>query len=92
LGAGRFLGRARPSTTAFTPSHPSQPAPAEPPQPVGPRFQTGDDVQHEIFGKGVVIESKVERGDEQVTVAFAGIGLKRLMASMAPLEKLEEGD
>ncbi len=63
-----------------------------PPEPAGPRFRTGDEVQHAVFGKGVVIESKVERGDEQVTVAFAGVGLKRLMASMAPLEKLEDAE
>jgi DNA helicase-2/ATP-dependent DNA helicase PcrA len=48
-------------------------------------------VQHQVFGKGVVIESKLVSGDEQVTVAFAGVGLKRLMASMAPMEKVEGG-
>jgi DNA helicase-2/ATP-dependent DNA helicase PcrA len=44
-------------------------------------------VNHQIFGPGVVIESKAVGGDEQVTVAFSGVGIKRLMASIAPMEK-----
>jgi DNA helicase-2/ATP-dependent DNA helicase PcrA len=90
LEAGRFLGQARtPVPSAFAVRQ--RPTAAERPQPAAPRFQTGDEVQHEIFGKGVVIESKPSGGDEQVTVAFAGVGLKRLMVSMAPLEKLKAG-
>jgi DNA helicase-2/ATP-dependent DNA helicase PcrA len=54
----------------------------------GPRFHTGDRVKHAVFGSGVVIDSKLVKDDEQVTVAFAGAGLKRLMASLAPLEKV----
>jgi DNA helicase-2/ATP-dependent DNA helicase PcrA len=91
LGAGRFLGRAHASVGTY--------APVEKPQPLGSRrtqsavqqFQTGDEVEHAVFGKGVVIESHVSGGDEQVTVAFAGAGLKRLMASMAPLVKAGDG-
>jgi ATP-dependent DNA helicase UvrD/PcrA len=55
------------------------------------QFQTGDRVRHELFGAGIVIESKRSGDDEQVTVAFAGAGLKRLMASLAPMEKVEGG-
>ncbi len=55
------------------------------------QYQTGDRVQHELFGAGIVIESKRAGDDEQVTVAFAGAGLKRLMASLAPMEKVESG-
>ena len=60
-------------------------------QPAAARFQTGDEVHHEIFGKGVVIQSEPSGSDEQVTVAFAGVGLKRLLAGMAPMEKVEDG-
>jgi DNA helicase-2/ATP-dependent DNA helicase PcrA len=56
------------------------------------RFETGDTVEHQVFGRGVVIESEASGGDEQVTVAFAGVGLKRLMASMAPMDKVEDGN
>jgi len=53
------------------------------------QFETGDRVRHRIFGEGIVIESKVTGGDEEVTVAFEGKGIKRLLASFAKLEKLE---
>jgi DNA helicase-2/ATP-dependent DNA helicase PcrA len=56
------------------------------------RFQTGDQVLHDVFGKGLVIESNLVGSDEQVTVAFPGLGLKRLMASMAPMETVEDED
>jgi len=91
LEPGRFLGRPRPGVTAFSPVRQPKPAAAERHEPAGLRYQTGDDVQHEVFGKGVVIESKPSGGDEQVMVAFAGVGLKRLLASLAPMEKTEKG-
>jgi hypothetical protein len=47
-------------------------------------------VLHDVFGQGIVIDSKPAGGDEQVTVAFAGVGLKRLMAGMSPMEKIEK--
>ena len=45
-------------------------------------------MQHAKFGVGTVIESKVVDGDEEVAVAFPGIGVKRLLASLAGLKKL----
>nr|MBC8262908.1 hypothetical protein [Anaerolineales bacterium] len=53
------------------------------------RFETGDRVRHRIFGEGIVIESKVAGGDEEVTVAFEEEGIKHLLASFAKMEKLE---
>jgi len=52
-----------------------------------PSFHAGQKVIHPIFGPGTVIESKVVGDDEEVTVAFAAQGIKRLMASYARLEK-----
>jgi DNA helicase-2/ATP-dependent DNA helicase PcrA len=89
LEAGRFLGRTRTEFTAYSPGQRPEPAVPVPPKPDVLHFQTGDEVQHAVFGKGVVIESRPSGNDEQVTVAFAGVGLKRLMASMAPMEKVE---
>jgi DNA helicase-2/ATP-dependent DNA helicase PcrA len=54
-----------------------------------PRFRAGQRVRHTAFGEGLVIESRVDRDDEMVTIAFEDVGLKRLMASMANLERLE---
>jgi DNA helicase-2/ATP-dependent DNA helicase PcrA len=88
LGAGRFLGRTRATATRFSPGERPTPSAVGHSKPNAPRFQTGDQVQHEVFGQGIVIESKPAGDDEQVTVAFAGVGLKRLMASMAPMEKV----
>jgi DNA helicase-2/ATP-dependent DNA helicase PcrA len=43
-------------------------------------------VQHAHFGTGVVVTSKLTRSDEEVTIAFAGVGVKTLAASLANLE------
>ncbi len=52
------------------------------------KFKGRDSVQHEKFGVGTVIESNIIGGEEEVTVAFPGIGIKRLLISMAGLKKL----
>jgi DNA helicase-2/ATP-dependent DNA helicase PcrA len=44
-------------------------------------------VRHPIFGEGTVVASAVAGDDEEVTVAFEGRGVKRLMASIARLER-----
>ena len=38
---------------------------------------------------GVVVSSKMVENDEEVTVAFTGKGVKRLLASFAKLERVE---
>ena len=53
-----------------------------------PQFKTGERVSHAKFGKGTVIESRWVGNDEEVTVAFPGEGIKRLVASFARLEKV----
>jgi len=53
-----------------------------------PRFRAGQRVRHATFGEGLVVESRSDGGDEIVTVLFENAGLKRLMASLAPLEQL----
>ncbi len=55
-------------------------------------FSAGDRVRHDHFGEGVVVSSSGTGGDTQVTVAFAGQGVKRLMLSFAPLEKVESAN
>ena len=45
-------------------------------------------MRHPTFGDGIVVMTKPAGGDEEVTVAFAGQGVKRLLASMARLERL----
>ncbi len=53
------------------------------------QFRAGQRVYHAKFGEGIVISSKVYGRDEEISVAFDGAGIKRLMASFANLERLE---
>ena len=55
-----------------------------------PALKTGDKVRHSTFGEGIVTGAKPSKDDVEVTVAFRdGGGVKRLLLSFAPLEKLE---
>ncbi len=51
-------------------------------------FHPGDKVHHPAFGKGTVINSHIRGGDEEVTVAFASRGIKKLVVSLAKLIKV----
>lgn len=54
-------------------------------------LKSGDKVTHAIFGEGVVISSAGEGPNREATVGFKGdTGVKRLLLSYAPLEKVEE--
>jgi DNA helicase-2/ATP-dependent DNA helicase PcrA len=53
-------------------------------------FAAGDHVRHPKFGEGIVVSSEPSGTDYQVVVAFQGeAGIKKLLLSFAPLEKLE---
>ncbi|OQY36447.1 MAG: hypothetical protein B6243_03120 [Anaerolineaceae bacterium 4572_5.2] len=52
------------------------------------KFKRGERVKHAKFGEGTVIDVKTQNDDEEVTVAFPGQGVKRLLTSFAPLEKI----
>ncbi len=47
-------------------------------------FKDGDKVDHKTFGEGVVVQTK---GDE-VVIAFKTVGIKHLMAGLAPIKKI----
>jgi len=54
-----------------------------------PTLQTGDSVRHSSFGEGVVTGVDVTISDTEVTIEFeGGVGVKRLLLSFAPLEKI----
>ena len=53
----------------------------------GTSYNLGDQVYHRKFGEGTVIGVEVEGDDELVQVAFPDQGIKKLSASVAPLEK-----
>jgi DNA helicase-2/ATP-dependent DNA helicase PcrA len=78
------------------PARPAQPA--SPPArqrdqaaqaPRAAAFFAGQHVRHATFGDGIVVSSKLVENDEEVTVAFSGKGVRRLLASFAKLERAE---
>jgi len=54
------------------------------------KLEVGDRVQHQIFGEGVVISLSSNRDDQEITVAFDGAGVRHLLLSLAPLEKVDK--
>ncbi len=55
-----------------------------------PAVATGDKVRHSTFGEGMVTSCEPSGSDFEVTVAFTnGGGVKRLLLSLAKLEKIE---
>ncbi len=66
-------------------------AAADAPAPAGPALRVGDPVRHRAFGDGIVMACDVTASDVEVTVEFAGgAGVKRLLLSFAPLERLSD--
>jgi len=51
------------------------------------RFAVGDLVVHDKFGTGTVVSQKGEGDDLEISVAFKGKGIVRLLARYAPLKK-----
>jgi len=55
-----------------------------------PEFGVGMRVNHSSFGEGIVMETRIDHDEEEVTVAFESVGIKRLAASLANLQKLDD--
>ncbi|MGA7731244.1 MAG: 3'-5' exonuclease, partial [Chloroflexia bacterium] len=54
----------------------------------GNGFKVGDRVRHNTFGEGQILQVKESGPDQELTVMFKSHGTKRLLASMARLEKI----
>jgi DNA helicase-2/ATP-dependent DNA helicase PcrA len=59
--------------------------------PVLPDFKPAQHVFHPKFGAGTVVEVLELKNDAEVAVEFARHGKKRLMASLARLEIVDQG-
>jgi DNA helicase-2/ATP-dependent DNA helicase PcrA len=63
------------------------------PAPTGtiflPELSSGDRVRHAQFGEGLVMSCQPIADDNEVVVAFRGVGIKKLLLSFARLEKME---
>jgi len=53
-------------------------------------LKVGDHVRHNKFGAGIVMNCNPTRDDQEVTVVFEAAGVKKLLASLAPLEKIDK--
>jgi DNA helicase-2/ATP-dependent DNA helicase PcrA len=54
-------------------------------------LKVGDHVRHSKFGPGIVMNCNPTRDDQELTVVFEEAGVvKKLLASLAPLEKIEK--
>ncbi len=52
-------------------------------------FAGGEKVRHPRFGEGIVVSCQIVPDDQEITIAFKGeAGIKKLMLSFAPLERL----
>ena len=68
-------------------------AAASAPAPSAPALRVGDLVRHRAFGEGFVTSTEVTTSDVEITVEFAGgVGVKRLLLSFAPLEKVDDAN
>ncbi len=76
-----YVPRRRPETRAVTDTPP--PAPAE-----LAALRPGARVRHPLFGVGTVVRTDGGGDDLKLTVSFAGVGAKRLVARFAGLEVL----
>jgi DNA helicase-2/ATP-dependent DNA helicase PcrA len=50
------------------------------------QFDPGMKVEHAVWGEGLVLNSRLDDGDEILDIFFDSVGLKRVMASIAKLE------
>jgi DNA helicase-2/ATP-dependent DNA helicase PcrA len=81
------LGRVAQTVPQRGPAQPVAAAASAPAPILEQQFQSGDRVFHPAFGTGVVVSSVLNRGDEEVTVAFEGKGVKKLSVTYAPLQR-----
>jgi len=82
-GGGLWSGE---ESQAAMPSYSREKAPT--PKFNSGELKAGDHVLHAQFGEGVVVSCRSVRDDIEVVVAFDGGGVKRLLLSFAPLEKV----
>jgi DNA helicase-2/ATP-dependent DNA helicase PcrA len=79
---GRSIRGRMPDTQWSLPSRPQTAAVVE------KKFRAGTHVRHQVWGEGIVLDSRIQDDDEIVDVVFESVGIKRLAASLANLKIL----
>jgi ATP-dependent DNA helicase UvrD/PcrA len=85
-GTGRGGRRLRPENA---PSWRSVSA-AQPAAVTQAQYRAGMRVRHSVWGEGIVLNSRLQDNDETVDVVFESVGIKRLAASLANLQTIDE--
>jgi len=83
----RFLGDIPRKLTRSATVYGEEAEPGSPVVAAAVEFQAGDHVEHPKFGQGVVVASRSTGDDSELEVMFAGLGRKKLLASLARLSK-----
>jgi len=52
------------------------------------KFRAGTHVRHQVWGEGIVLDSRIQDDDEIVDVVFESVGIKRLSANLANLKTI----
>ncbi|MER3419881.1 MAG: hypothetical protein C4290_04840 [Chloroflexota bacterium] len=82
-------GHQRGAGSPWAMPRPRLPAPAQGEPALAVRYEPGQRVRHPKFGEGIVVACTPSRDDLLVEVAFkGGIGVKKLLHSLAGLERL----
>jgi DNA helicase-2/ATP-dependent DNA helicase PcrA len=76
---GRSLRGRVPETQWSLPSRP------QPTRVIETKYRAGAHVRHQVWGEGIVINSRIQDDDEIVDVVFKSVGIKRLSAALANL-------
>ena len=94
-GFGSGYGRSRGAGSAVpagagTSTLAGAPAAAAPKKKETVSYAPGDIVDHRVFGRGTVLKATPIAGDCIVEIQFDRVGVKKTMATYAPLKKVEE--
>ena len=52
---------------------------------VDAKYRAGMRIKHPVWGEGIILNSRVQDGDELVDIVFESVGIKRVAASLANL-------
>lgn len=80
-----YLGRDRPRSRIIRPWS-DEDASGDEDEKVERQYDPGLKVEHPQWGKGIILNSKIQDDDEVLDIHFDSVGLKKVIASLANLE------
>jgi DNA helicase-2/ATP-dependent DNA helicase PcrA len=51
-------------------------------------YKAGDKIEHKLWGNGEILRAKKSSDDLELDVVFKSVGLKKILASIAPIKKV----